>query len=58
LAYCKKNNCSPLNSWYYCDSISDLPALEIVGNPVCVNPDRKLKKTAIKRGWKILSWGN
>jgi HAD superfamily hydrolase (TIGR01490 family) len=58
LAYCKKNNCSPLNSWYYCDSISDLPALEIVGNPVCVNPDRKLKKAAIKRGWKILSWGN
>jgi HAD superfamily hydrolase (TIGR01490 family) len=55
-AYCEKNNSPPSNAWFYSDSISDLPALNIVGNPVCVNPDKKLKKTAIKRGWKVLSW--
>jgi HAD superfamily hydrolase (TIGR01490 family) len=56
--YCEKNNSSPSVAWYYGDSISDLPALSIVGNPVCVNPDKKLKKAAIKRDWKILSWNN
>lgn len=54
--YCDKYNVSPLKSWYYGDSISDLHALSIVGNPVCVNPDNKLKKVAVRRGWKILSW--
>lgn len=54
--YCSKNSIDPSISWYYGDSVSDLPALCIVGNPVCVNPDRKLKKAALERGWKILSW--
>lgn len=54
--YCKKNNINSEDAWYYGDSISDLPALSSVGNPVCVNPDKKLKKAALKRGWKILSW--
>lgn len=56
IEYCEKNNSLPSNAWYYGDSISDLPALSSVGNPVCVNPDNKLKKTAIKKGWKILCW--
>jgi putative phosphoserine phosphatase/1-acylglycerol-3-phosphate O-acyltransferase len=54
--YCEKNNSSPSDAWYYGDSISDLPALNSVGNPICVNPDHKLKKTAIKRGWKTFNW--
>ena len=56
--YCKTNNSSPSDAWYYGDSISDLPALLSVGHPVCVNPDYKLKKTAIKRDWKIVNWKN
>jgi len=56
--YCKINNSSPSDAWYYGDSISDLPALLSVGHPVCVNPDYKLKKTAIKRDWKIVNWKN
>jgi putative phosphoserine phosphatase / 1-acylglycerol-3-phosphate O-acyltransferase len=56
LAYCRSINSMPSDAWYYSDSISDLPALSIVGNPVCVNPDKKLKKAAAKRDWKILSW--
>jgi HAD superfamily hydrolase (TIGR01490 family) len=56
IEYCRLNNYSPSEAWCYGDSISDLTALEAVGNPVCVNPDRELKKTATNRGWKILNW--
>jgi putative phosphoserine phosphatase/1-acylglycerol-3-phosphate O-acyltransferase len=56
IEYCEKNNTNPADSWYYGDSISDLPALSIVGNPVCVNPDNKLRRAAGKRGWRILHW--
>jgi HAD superfamily hydrolase (TIGR01490 family) len=54
--YCEINNSKRSDAWYYGDSISDLPALSVVGNPVCVNPDLSLKRTAHKRGWKILRW--
>jgi HAD superfamily hydrolase (TIGR01490 family) len=40
-------------SYAYSDSITDLPMLEAVGNPVAVNPDRDLRKTADERGWQI-----
>jgi putative phosphoserine phosphatase / 1-acylglycerol-3-phosphate O-acyltransferase len=55
-AFCEKDNTKPSDAWYYSDSISDLPALSCAGNPVCVNPDKRLKKEAQKRGWKILLW--
>ncbi len=56
--YCNAGNIDKSVSWYYSDSISDLPVLSSVGYPVCVNPDRKLKKEALKRGWKVLRWKN
>ena len=56
--YCIKNNCSQSDSWYYGDSISDFNALSVSGNPVCINPDKKLRKAAIKRDWQILRWEN
>jgi HAD superfamily hydrolase (TIGR01490 family) len=56
--YCSANNIDQKALWYYGDSISDLPVLLYVGNPVCVNPDRELKKEAKKRGWRILLWKN
>jgi HAD superfamily hydrolase (TIGR01490 family) len=56
--YCERNNSTPDLAWYYGDSVSDLPVLSIVGNPVCVNPDNKLRKEAAKRKWKILLWNN
>jgi len=43
-------------SYFYTDSISDLPLLERVGYPVAVNPDPLLKREADKRGWPILMW--
>ncbi len=44
-------------SYAYADSISDLPMMEAVGNPVAVNPDRRLEAAAEERGWKIRRWG-
>jgi HAD superfamily hydrolase (TIGR01490 family) len=38
-------------SFAYSDSITDLPMLEAVGNPVAVNPDKELRKLALERGW-------
>lgn len=56
LEYCSSINAKTTDAWYYGDSITDLAVLSTVGNPRCVNPDRKLRKTAEKRGWEILIW--
>lgn len=45
-------------SFAYSDSITDLPMLEAVGNPVAVNPDRELRRVAQARGWRIESFRN
>jgi HAD superfamily hydrolase (TIGR01490 family) len=54
--YCEKINSKISDSWYYGDSISDLPVLSIVGYPVCINPDRQLRKTAKEKNWIIFNW--
>jgi HAD superfamily hydrolase (TIGR01490 family) len=41
---------------FYSDSITDLPLLERVGTPVCVNPDARLRRTALERGYRIEHW--
>lgn len=41
-------------SWAYADSLSDLPMLKAVGNPVVVAPDRSLAGVAAREGWKVL----
>ena len=41
---------------FYSDSISDLPLLEWVGEPVAVNPDPRLRREAARRGWRIERW--
>lgn len=42
----------------YSDSSTDLPLLEVVGNPHVVNPDRTLRKLATERGWPVHSFSN
>jgi len=41
-------------SWFYSDSINDLPLLEVVTDPVAVNPDDTLASIANERGWPTL----
>ena len=45
-------------SYFYSDSLSDLPMLERVGHPRVVNPDPRLRRLAGRRGWPILDWRN
>ena len=42
-------------SYFYSDSINDLPLLQLVDNPVAVNPDSKLKAEAEAQAWPIMS---
>ena len=44
-------------AYFYTDSHSDLPGLEAVGRPRVVNPDLRLRLSAWRRGWPVLSWG-
>ena len=41
-------------SYFYSDSMNDLPLLEKVSNPVATNPDVRLRDEALKRHWPIL----
>jgi HAD superfamily hydrolase (TIGR01490 family) len=41
-------------SYAYSDSVTDIHMLEIVGHPYAVNPDKELRRQAMKRGWPVL----
>jgi len=41
-------------SYAYSDSLSDLPMLRAVGNPVVVNPDPPLVELARQEGWQAM----
>jgi len=55
-AYCREHGHRLEDAYYYADSILDLPALEAVGHPVCINPDKKLAAEAKERGWTVRTW--
>jgi HAD superfamily hydrolase (TIGR01490 family) len=40
-------------SFAYSDSVTDVPMLESVGHPVAVNPDKELRRIAVRRGWRV-----
>ena len=42
-------------TWFYSDSINDLPLLERVTHPVAVDADPRLAEIARQRGWRTLS---
>jgi HAD superfamily hydrolase (TIGR01490 family) len=44
-----------LESWFYSDSLNDLPLLDKVTHPVAVDPDATLKAHAEENGWPIIS---
>jgi len=41
-------------SYFYTDSITDLPVLDRVGHPRVVHPDPRLRRIAQRRGWQVL----
>lgn len=52
--YCEEHGFNPGDAYYYGDAYSDRYVLELVGHPVCVDPERKLRTLAGKKGWEIL----
>jgi len=42
-------------SWFYSDSLNDLPLLALVTDPVAVDPDPTLRAHAESAGWAILN---
>jgi HAD superfamily hydrolase (TIGR01490 family) len=40
-------------SWFYTDSVTDVPLMDIVGHPVAINPDPRLYRVAVRRRWPI-----
>jgi HAD superfamily hydrolase (TIGR01490 family) len=44
-------------SFFYSDSINDLPLLEAVTHPVVVRPDERLRALAQARGWSAIDAG-
>lgn len=41
------------SSYAYGDSTHDVPILSLVGNPVAINPDRRLRRHAASAGWPV-----
>jgi HAD superfamily hydrolase (TIGR01490 family) len=41
-------------TWFYSDSLNDIPLLEKVSHPVATNPDDTLRARAQSQGWRIL----
>lgn len=54
----EENQLSLDDSYFYSDSLNDLPLLEKVANPVAVDPDPKLRAEAESRGWPVITLRN
>jgi fatty acyl-CoA reductase len=55
-SFARRRNVDLSRSYAYADSISDLPMLEAVGNPMVINPDARLRAAAKERGWQVKHW--
>ena len=42
------------DSFAFADSYSDINILEMVGNPVAVNPEKELYRVAVEKKWKVM----
>jgi HAD superfamily hydrolase (TIGR01490 family) len=52
--YAEKESLNLSDCYSYSDSMSDLPMLSVVGHPTAVNPDLRLRNTALQHDWPIL----
>jgi HAD superfamily hydrolase (TIGR01490 family) len=53
--YAEREAISLSDCFCYADSMSDLPMLSMVGHPTATNPDLRLRSTALRHDWPILS---
>jgi HAD superfamily hydrolase (TIGR01490 family) len=52
--YAEKEHLNLSDCYGYSDSLSDLPMLSVVGHPTAVNPDVRLRSTALQHDWPVL----
>ena len=52
--FCEVNSFILNESYSYADSISDIEVQTATGHPVCVSPDKKLRRIAENKGWRII----
>jgi HAD superfamily hydrolase (TIGR01490 family) len=53
-AWLAQRNIDPADVYFYSDSYTDLPLLDLCGHPVAVNPDPLLAREATQRKWTIM----
>src|SRR5438132_1280463 len=53
--FAEREGLSLSDSYAYTDSMSDLPMLSVVGHPAAINPDMRLRQTALHHDWPILN---
>lgn len=54
-AWLEQHGKSLEGAWFYSDSHNDLPLLNLVDNPVAVDPDPTLEQHALSQGWPVMS---
>ena len=54
-SFAEREGISLSESFAYSDSMSDLPMLSVVGHPAAVNPDMRLRQTAVHHDWPVLN---
>jgi HAD superfamily hydrolase (TIGR01490 family) len=55
LAHTGRSLASFEESWFYSDSLNDLPLLGRVSHPVAVDPDETLREYAVHHGWPVIT---
>jgi HAD superfamily hydrolase (TIGR01490 family) len=55
-ALAAENGYDLADCYAYTDSATDLPMLDVVGHPVCVNPDAALRRIALEREWPVVDF--
>lgn len=54
--YAEQHHIDLDQSYFYTDSVTDLPMLERVAHPRIVLPDARLARIAKQRDWQVLDW--
>jgi len=54
--YAQRHDAGLAQAYFYTDSCSDRPLLELVGHPVVINPDPRLRTLAAQRSWPVESF--
>lgn len=56
VSYANARRAELKQAYFYTDQDSDLPLLNLVGNPCAVNPTWQLRQYSESRNWPILDW--